>query len=264
VLRFAANLTMLYGEFPFVDRLAAAARDGFRGVEFSYPYEHPAAELAARAAEAGVETVLFNMAHGDVAAGERGISALPGREDDFARSLETALAYARALKCTRVHAMAGVVPAAECEAAGATFRANLARAAALAAPEGITITIEPINQRDVPGYFLYRQADAHAIVADVGAPNLKVQMDFYHAQIVDGDVIATFEHYLPAIAHLQCAGVPERHEPDSGELDYARVFAAIADSSYAGWVGAEYRPRAETSAGLGWLRALAPQAGSIP
>jgi hydroxypyruvate isomerase len=255
---------MLYGEYPFVDRFAAAARDGFRGVEFSYPYEHAAEQLAARAESAGVETVLFNMAHGDVAAGERGISALPGREDEFARSLDTALHYARLLKCTRLHAMAGVVPPAEREAAGATFRANLARAAALAAPEGITITIEPINGRDVPGYFLSRQADAHAIVAEVGAPNLKVQMDFYHAQIVEGDVLGTFRRYLPAIGHLQFAGVPDRHEPDSGELDYARVFAAVAESSYAGWTGAEYRPRAATSAGLGWLRALAPQAGSTP
>jgi hydroxypyruvate isomerase len=264
VLRFSANLTMLYGEHPFVERFAAAARDGFHGVEFSYPYEHPAEELAARAADAGVETVLFNFAHGEVAAGERGISALPGREDDFARSLETALEYARAMKCTRLHAMAGIVAPAERDAAARTFRANLARAAARAASEGVTITIEPINQRDIPGYFLNRQADAHAIVAELGAPNLKVQMDFYHAQIVEGDVIATLQRYLPAIGHLQCAGVPERHEPDSGELDYAPVFAAVAASAYAGWVGAEYRPRGQTSAGLGWLRALAPQAGSTP
>ena len=259
--RFAANLSMLYNEHDFLARFAAAAKDGFTAVEYLFPYAYAADELAARLKAAGLQQVLFNAPPGDWDKGERGIACLPGREAEFAEGITKALAYAQALQCPRVHVMAGLAPAGiSRELLRATYVANLKRAAAEAAKVGVDILIEPINQRDMPGFFLSRQDDAHAVVAEVGAPNLKVQMDLYHAQITEGDLAMKIRQYLATgqVGHLQIAGVPERHEPDLGEINHPYLFKLLDDIGYAGWIGCEYRPQrgavaGGTSQGLGWL-----------
>ena len=258
--RFAANLTLLYTEHAFLDRFAAAVADGFTAVEFLFPYAFPAQRLADALGESRLQQVLFNAAPGDFAAGERGIGALPGREDDFRAAIDLALDYARALECPRLHVMAGVAPSADSRAAmREVYVANLAWAAQRAADARVDVLIEPINTRDIPGYLLNRQDEAHAIVAEIGAPNLKVQMDLYHCQIVEGDVATKLRSYLPTgrVGHLQIAGVPERHEPDVGETHYPYLFDLIDALGYDGWIGCEYRPAHATSAGLGWLRSAA-------
>jgi 2-dehydrotetronate isomerase len=264
--RFAANLSMLYPEHEFLDRFAAAAGDGFKAVEYLFPYAHDAKVLSARLAEHDLQQVLFNAPPGDWDRGERGIASLPGREDEFRRSIDLALAYAQALSCPRVHVMAGLA-AAGVERAKllAIYQSNLSWAAQQASSAGIHILIEPINTRDIPGFVLNRQDEAHRIVQEIGALNLKVQMDLYHCQIVEGDVAMKIRHYLPTgrVGHLQIAGVPERHEPDVGEMNYAYLFGVIdevsASCGWSGWVGCEYRPRrgavkGGTTDGLGWLR----------
>lgn len=255
--RFAANLSMLYTEHPFLERAAAAARDGFEAVEWQFAYEHDAATL--RAALGSLPLVLMNAPPGDPAAGERGLAALPGREADFRRSIDQALALAEALRCPRVHVLAGRIPAgSERAALQPTYVANLAWAAPRAAAAGVTLLIEPINGRDIPGYFLNRQDHAHEIVQQVGAPNLKVQMDLYHCQVVEGDVATKLRSYLPTgrVGHLQVAGVPERQEPDVGELNCRYLFDAIDELGWDGWIGCEYRPRGGTSEGLRWRDSL--------
>jgi len=254
--RFAANLSMMYTEHAFLDRFAAAAQDGFDAVEYLFPYALAPGELAARLDAHGLAQVLFNAPPGDWEHGERGLASLPGREDEFRRSfVEQALPYAQALRCPRVHVMAGIAPSgADRAPLRATYLANLAWAAKQA--PHLDVLIEPINTRDIPGYLLNRQDDAHAIVQEIGAANLKVQMDLYHCQIVEGDVAMKLRHWLPTgrVGHLQIAGVPERHEPDIGELHYPYLFELLDTLGYAGHVGCEYRPRAGTSAGLGWWR----------
>ena len=259
--QFAANLSFLYNEHAFMDRFAAAAADGFRAVEYLFPYAFDRRELARRLADLGLKQVLFNAPPGDFDAGERGIACLPGRQADFRRALlEQALPYAQALRCPRVHVMAGLVPAGSDRAAlHATYVNNLAWAAQQAATVGVDVLIEPINPRDMPGYFLNRQDQAHAIRAEVGAPNLKVQMDLYHCQIVEGDVAMKLRQYLQGgehggVGHLQIAGVPERHEPSLGELNYPYLFDIIDASGWLGHIGCEYRPQNSTSAGLGWFQ----------
>ncbi len=269
--RFAANLSMLYPEHSFLDRFAAAAADGFDAVEYLFPYAFKPAELAARLADLGLSQALINAPPGDFAAGERGLAGRPERVDDFRRSfLDQALPYAQALACPRVHVMAGLLPAgADAQTRQAhlhTYASNLAWAARQAAAHGVAVLIEPINSRDMPGYLLSGQADAHALVQQIGAPNLQVQMDLYHCQIMEGDLAMKLHQYLPATAggrasqvgHLQIAGVPSRHEPDDGELHYPYLFSLIDQLGYRGVVGCEYRPRntqpGGTSAGLGWLR----------
>lgn len=255
--RFSANLSFLYPEHSMLERFGAAAADGFRAVEFAFAYEHPSAELAARLHAHGLQQVLINAPPGDLAGGDRGMGCLPRRRDAFRRALlDQALPYAQALGCAKVHIMAGVMPAdADSARLHATFVDNLAWACGQAAPSGIELLIEPINRRDVPGYFLTHQAQAHAIVAEVGAPNLKVQMDLYHCQISEGDVAMKLRQYLPTgrVGHLQIAGVPERHEPDIGELNHPYLFTLIDALGYKGHVGAEYRPKALTPAGLAWF-----------
>jgi hydroxypyruvate isomerase len=255
--RFAANLSMLYTEHDFLDRFGAAAADGFAAVEYLFPYAHPGAMLAARLADHGLQQVLFNAPPGLWDAGERGMACLPGRQAEFRSTLLTALDYAATLHCPRVHVMAGLAPAGVDRATlRATYLENLAWAAGQAANRAVDVLIEPINPRDIPGYFLNRQAEAHAIVAEVGAPNLKVQMDLYHCQIVEGDVTMKLRAHLPGgcVGHIQIAGVPDRHEPDQGELNHDHLFGVIDELGWSGWVGCEYRPRAGTSAGLGWLK----------
>ncbi|WP_027349729.1 2-oxo-tetronate isomerase [Halotalea alkalilenta] len=257
--RFAANLSMLFNEVPFMSRFERAARAGFEAVEFLFPYDFSADEIAAALREHRLEQALFNLPPGDWSAGERGITSLPGREAEFRASVETALGYARALGCRRLHAMAGVLPAGvERERALDIYRGNLSYAAEKLAGEGMTLLIEPINQRDMPGYLLSHQAEAHRLVAELGNPNLKVQMDFYHAQIMDGDLWRCFERYRDTVGHLQIAGVPDRHEPDEGELNYGWLFAQLDEAGYEGWIGCEYHPRSDTEAGLGWFEPYRP------
>ncbi|MDT7834429.1 2-oxo-tetronate isomerase [Aquabacterium sp. OR-4] len=260
--RFAANLSMLYPEHGFLDRFAAAAADGFDAVEYLFPYAFAASEIAARLQAHGLTQALFNAPPGHWDGGERGIACLPGRQAEFQQGfLEQALPYARTLGCKRVHVVAGLAPAgADRAQLRDIYCANLAWAAAQAAPEGIEVLIEPINPRDMPGFFLNRQDDAHAVVRDVGAANLKVQFDLYHAQIVEGDLAMKLRQWLPTgqVGHIQIAGVPERHEPDTGEINHPWLFSLLDQLGYGGFVGCEYRPRQPgpggTSAGLAWLR----------
>lgn len=249
--RFAANLSMMFQEVPFLDRFAAAAAAGFKGVEFLFPYDLPADDIAAAAKTAGVEVALFNLPPGDWANGERGFAALPGREAEFDAALETAIGYAKTLGCGRLHCMAGVLAAGMDRAAcRKTYVGNLAKAAKRLAPLGIDALMEPINPRDVPGYFINRQQEAHDVRAEVGMANLKVQMDFYHVQIVEGDLAKRAEALIDGVGHIQIAGVPERHEPDIGEINYAYVFALLDKLGYEGWVGCEYRPQGDTLEGV--------------
>lgn len=253
--RFAANLSMMYQEHAFLDRFAAAAKDGFEGVEFLFPYDFDKAEIRTRLDDAGLTQALFNAPPGDWAGGERGIASLPGREAEFKRGIATALEYAQVLGNTRLHVMAGLLPAdADRARHHATYVSNVAYAAREAAGAGITIVLEPINTRDMPGFFLTHQAQAQAVCKEVGAPNLKVQFDLYHAQIMEGDLSVKLKQYIDGVGHVQIAGVPDRHEPDAGELNYPHLFALLDSLGYDGWVGCEYRPRAGTSEGLGWLR----------
>jgi 2-dehydrotetronate isomerase len=254
--KFAANLTLMYNEYEFLDRFAAAAQDGFKGVEFLFPYSFAASEIQVRLKDNGLTQVLFNCPPGDWIAGERGIASLPGREDEFKRSIQTALDYAHVLGNKRLHVMAGLIqPTQDRGQHRAVYLRNLAYAVQQAAVHGVTILIEPINTRDMPGYFLTRQDDAHAICREIGAPNLKVQFDLYHCQIVEGDVAMKMRRDIAGIGHMQIAGVPERHEPDIGELNYPYLFQLMDSLEYAGWVGCEYRPRAGTPEGLGWFKA---------
>ncbi|WP_334006244.1 2-oxo-tetronate isomerase [Burkholderia cepacia] len=254
--RFAANLSMMYTEHAFLERFAAAAYDGFKAVEYLFPYDFAAEDIRARLDAHNLEQALFNAPPGDWAAGERGTASLPGREDEFRRGIDQALDYARVLGNRKLHVMAGMAPPGADRARHRdTYLSNLRHAAQAAAAHGITILIEPINQRDMPGYFLSRQDDAQAIRAEVGAPNLKVQFDCYHCQIVEGDLATKLRRDFAGIGHIQIAGVPDRHEPDLGELNYPYLFELIDTLGYDGWIGCEYRPKAGTSEGLGWLRA---------
>ncbi len=255
--KYAANISMMFNELPFLERIDAAAAAGFLAVEFLFPYDYKAEDIAARLNANNIINVLFNMPPGDWANGERGIAALPGREEEFRRGVDTSITYAQTLGTRQLHVMAGIVPAdSSIDEYRARYIASLKYAAARCAPHGLTLLIEPINLRDMPGYLLNKQAEAHAIRELVGAPNLKVQMDFYHAQIMEGDIATTFAKYRDHIGHIQIAGVPERHEPDTGEVNYAYLLALLDDLDYQGWVGCEYRPAQGTVEGLGWLSTI--------
>ena len=256
--KFAANLTMMFNEVPFPQRFAAAAKAGFAAVEFLFPYDYPPAEVARWLQEAGLKNALFNMPPGDWAAGERGVASIPGREEEFRAGVARAIEYARALGTPGIHAMAGLLPpGADRKRHREVFVANLRHAAKALAGEGLTLLIEPINSRDIPGFILNTQAEAHAIREEVDQPNLKVQMDFYHAQIVEGNLSVTLRKHIAHVGHVQIASVPDRHEPDEGEIDYRHIFRLLDELGYPGWVGCEYRPRGRTEDGLGWLKELA-------
>ena len=258
--RFAANLTMMCREHDFLDRFKAAADDGFEAVEYLFPYDYEADALAARLADNGLVQALFNAPPGDWTKGERGLAAQPGREDEFKRSIDTALDYAQKLGNEKIHVMAGLIGAngdrARCRD---VYLRNLAYAASQAATHGKTVVIEPINTRDMPGYFLNRQQDAHDVCREVGAPNLKVLFDLYHCQIVEGDLAVKLKTLFAGIGHIQVAGVPDRHEPDEGEVNYPYLFDLIDSLGYDGWIGCEYIPKGGTSAGLGWIRRWLPR-----
>ena len=253
--KLAANLSFLFQDIPFLDRFAAAAQVGFRGVEFVSPYDYAPEEIARCLSDAHVEQVLFNLGLGDWEAGERGLAALPGREQAFADSVEMALEYARVSGCVQVHAMAGVPPAdtplSECEA---VYIHNVRAAATRLQSHGIRLLIEPINTRDMPGYFLNTPGQAWHIMAAVGSENLFLQLDLYHCQVMQGDLSHAIETHFDSTSHIQIAGNPHRHEPDVGEIHYPYLFDLIDRLGYGGWIGCEYHPRAGTVAGLGWAK----------
>jgi hydroxypyruvate isomerase len=254
--RFSANLTFLFTELPFLDRLAAARRAGFPGVEYMSPYGEAKGEIAARLRDEGLTQVLFNLPSGDWGAGERGIAILPDRVEEFRRGVASAIDYAKALDCKLINCIAGVAPqGADAGALRATLVANLAYAAGELAKENIRLLIEPINTRDIPGFFLTHSAQALGLIEEVGSDNLFVQYDIYHMQIMEGDLARTIETHLPHIAHIQLADNPGRHEPGTGEINYPFLFGHLDRIGYSGWVGCEYRPTTTTDAGLGWLKA---------
>ena len=255
--KFAANLSMMFNEVPFPERFAVAAKAGFKAVEFLFPYDYAPAEVAAWLQEYGLKNALFNMPPGDFAGGERGIASLPGREAEFREGVAKAVEYALALGTPTVHCMAGLFPAGADRARHrALYIENVRFAAQEMAKHGRILVIEPINPRDIPGYFLNTQAEGHAICQEIGLPNLKVQMDFYHCQIVEGDLTMTFKKYFAGIGHVQIASVPARHEPDEGEVNYRHIFKLLDEMGYDGYVGCEYRPRGRTEDGLVWLREM--------
>lgn len=251
--KLAANTSMMYQEHAFLERFDAAAKDGFKGVEFLFPYEVPAVQIKQRLDAAGLTLALFNGPPGSWLGGERGIASIPGREAEFKQSIATALDYASVLGNKRLHVMAGLIkPEQDRVRHREAYLKSLEHAAKEAASLGVTVVIEPINTRDIPGFFLNRQDEAHAICAEVGASNLKVQFDLYHCQIVEGDLAMTMKKYIAGIGHMQIAGVPERQEPDIGEINYPYLLRLMDELGYDGWVGCEYRPRGKTSLGLGW------------
>lgn len=258
--RFSANLTFLFNEVPFLDRFGEAAAAGFRAVEFAYPYDYQPRDIAERLKAHRLDAVLINAPPGDLKLGDRGMASLPEREHEFAASMVVALRHAKAFNCPRIHVMAGVTPADadddDVERRRRTFIRNLRQACMEAADQGVTILIEPLNTQDNPGYFLTRQAQAHAIREAVGASNLKVQMDLYHAQIMEGNLAHKLRQWIRHIGHIQIASVPGRAEPDDGELNYAYLFKLIDELRYDGYVGCEYRPKQGTSAGLAWFYKL--------
>jgi hydroxypyruvate isomerase len=252
--RFCANLTMLYNEHDFIDRFAAAAADGFTGVEYLFPYARSKDELVAQLRSHGLTQVLHNLPAGDWATGERGIACLPGREGEFRDGVASATEYATALGCTQVNCLAGIppkdAPAAEVRR---IFVANLRHASSELGKAGIRLLIEPINTRDIPGFYLTHSAQAIEIIDEVGSENLSLQYDFYHMQIMEGDLVPTFRRLKERIAHVQIADNPGRNEPGTGEIHYPFVFAALDEAGYAGWVGCEYKPRGRTGEGLAWF-----------
>ena len=253
--KFAANLTMMFGDVAFPERFARAADAGFSGVEYLFPYEFDRQMLADLLGRHGLSQVLHNLPAGDWAAGERGIACHPGRRDEFAEGVDRAIEYATALGCTQVNCLAGIVPAGvDHAAARQALVANLAHAAPRLEKAGIKLLIEPINTRDIPGFFLTRTAQAAEIIEAVGSKNLFIQYDAYHMQIMEGDLATTITKYLPLIAHIQIADPPARHEPGTGEINFDFLFRHIDASGYAGWIGCEYKPAARTEDGLGWVR----------
>lgn len=254
---FAANLTMMFTEHPFLDRFGAAAAAGFRHVEYLFPYEYPADVLKQKLDEHGLKQVLFNTSPGDPARGEWGLAALPGREAEARRLIEQALDYARALDCPQVHVMAGVVPEGGTrEACFATFVENVRHAADTFRPHGVKVMLEALSPQGKPGYLLQSQYDALAAVEAVDRDNVFMQFDYFHAQNVDGNLSRMTEAMIRRIGHVQIASVPDRHEPDEGEINYAHVFALLDRLGYDGYVGCEYNPRGRTEDGLGWLPTL--------
>ena len=254
VPRLAANLSTLFTEAPFLERFAAAARAGFRWVEYQFPYDFDKDEVAARARAAGLQVVLHNMPPGG-RAGDRGIACHPGREAEFRDSVERAIDYARAAGCPRLHCLAGVAPPGiEPGHLHATYVANLRNAAARLVVEGMTLLIEPINTRAVPGYFLTGSRQAERILDELGAPNVRLQYDLFHMQIMEGDLAKTIERLLPKISHIQLADVPGRHEPGTGEINFPWLLEHIDRLGYAGWIGCEYNPLGDTVEGLKWAK----------
>lgn len=253
--KFAANLSMQFTDVPFLERFKAAASAGFTAVEFLFPYEYPAELLAEKLRENGLRQVLFNTAPGNIAAGEWGRSALPGRRAEARQDIDTALDYARALGCPSVHIMAGVVPpGADRHEYEQTFISNLRYAADSFAPYGINIMLEALSPKIKPNYLMASQYQTLALLKQIDKPNVFIQLDFYHAQIVDGNLTQLIHDLGDHVGHIQIASVPDRHEPDEGEINYPYLFETLDRVNYSGWIGCEYHPRGETAQGLGWLK----------
>jgi hydroxypyruvate isomerase len=256
--RFAANLTMMFTEVPFLDRFERAAKTGFGAVEFLFPYAWPTAELRARLQANGLTLVLHNLPAGDWDAGERGIACHPDRVAEFREGVEAAIQCAKALGVPRLNCLAGKQPAGVPEAQlGATLVGNLRHAAARLADEGLQLLLEPINRFDIPGFFVHRTDQALQLLDEVGASNAFVQYDVYHAQRTEGEIAATLQKHLARIGHVQIADNPGRHEPGTGEINYPFLFRHLDRIGYAGWVGCEYKPATTTEAGLDWRQRLA-------
>jgi len=251
--KFSANLSFLYPDLSFTERFAAAAKDGFKAVEYLGPYELPAEEVADLLKKSGLEQALFNVPSGNWAGGERGIACLPERVEEFREGVETAIRYAKALGCKRLNVIAGIAPqGVSGEELEQTLVENLRHAASRVKEAGIKLLIEPINLKDIPGFFLSRTDHAERILEKVGSDNLFIQYDFYHMQVMQGDLLATFERLKDRIAHVQIADNPGRFEPGTGEINYPFIFEALDRLGYDGWVGCEYKPKVGTGAGLGW------------
>lgn len=260
--KFAANLSMMYQEHAFLDRFAAAARDGFEAVEYLFPYDFAAKDIGARLRDHGLQQVLFNAPPGDWAAGERGIACLPGRDAEFREAIARALDYARALRCPRVHVMAGLAPAGVArETLRGLYVERLRYAAEAGATAGVTMLVEPINTRDIPGFFLNTTAEARAVIYEVGEPNLGLQFDLYHRQIQEGDTAMAIREFGHLARHYQIANPPDRGEPDDGEMNYRYLFRMIDESGFKGFVGCEYKPRKGTVEGLRWAEACGVKLG---
>jgi 2-dehydrotetronate isomerase len=253
---FAANLTMMFTEWPFLDRFDAAAEAGFTAVEYLFPYESAPEAIGERLARNRLQQALFNLPAGDFAAGERGLAALPDRFEEFKSGLERALDYAAATGVTRLHLLAGLADPADPQAAASYHRA-IVHAAGRLAEKGINLLLEPINNRNIPKYFLNDFAIAERLIGELGLPNLKLQFDIYHRQILHGDVTMALRRLLPIVDHVQIASVPSRHEPDDEELNYPYLFAELDRLGYGGFVGCEYFPRGATREGLGWFQPYA-------
>ncbi len=254
--RFSANLGFLWPDRPLLERIAAAGRAGFQAIELHYPYDVPAAALKAACARAGVRLLGINTNIEAGPNGHSGLAAVPGREADFEHLIDQAIAYAVATGATSVHAMAGVVADGDRAAAPAVMVENIALAARKAGPHGLTILLEPLNQRDMPGYFYHEVERAAEVIEQVGAPNVKIMFDVYHVGCAQGDVLTRLHKFYDRIGHVQIAAVPSRAEPDEGEIAYPAIFKALDDLGYEGWIGCEYRPRGDTDAGLAWVKTL--------
>ena len=253
--KFAANLTMLFTEVPFLERFERAHNAGFKAVEYLFPYAFDADILAEKLQQYGFEQALFNMPPGDWAAGERGFAAIPGRELEFQESVKTALIYAKALKCKKVHAMSGLVdPSFTREQHTDTFINNIRFAADAFAEQGIELMIEPLNTRDVPNYFIAHQRQAAELIRQVERSNVKLQLDLYHAQIMDGDLTLLINDLADVTGHIQIASIPSRNEPAEGEVNYPYLFKVLDESGYDGWIGCEYNPKNKTEEGLDWFK----------
>ena len=251
--KFAANLTMMFNELPFLERFDAAAAAGFGAVEFLFPYDYPAQALRDRLDGNGLKLVLHNLPAGDWGAGERGIACDPARVDEFRHGVGRAIEYAQALGCLRVNCLAGIVAERQHDIAQRTLIENLRYAAQRLRAAGITLLLEPVNTRDIPGFFVNRSQQALAIIDAVGADNLQLQFDLYHAQVMEGDLTHTIETQFSRIGHLQLADNPGRHEPGTGEINYPYLFRRLDELGYQGWIGCEYKPRTSTAAGLDWF-----------
>ena len=260
--RLAANISLLFPQLPFLERFAAAARAGFRFVEYQFPYAlGSAAQVAERARDAGVQVVLHNLPAGDAAKGDRGIACQPARVGEFREGVERAIEYATAAGCPRMNALAGVAPAdVPSEQLFETLVGNLRHAAARLKQAGLTLLTEPANPRTIPGFFLNTSTQAIAVIDAVGADNLLLQYDIFHMQVVEGDLAKTIERLLPRIGHMQLADVPDRHEPGSGEINFDFLLPHIDRLGYQGWIGCEYIPKGDTVQGLAWAKPYLRQA----
>jgi hydroxypyruvate isomerase len=253
--RFSANLSMLYTELPFLQRFEVAAADGFEAVEYVGAYDHPPEEIKAHLDRFGLQQALFNLPAGDWAGGERGIGCHPDRVAEFREGVDKAILYALATGCAQVNCLAGIAPSGHDRSAlEVVLIDNLRYAAPRLAAAGIKLLLEPINPRDIPGFLINSTADYERIAAAVGHDNLYLQYDFYHMQIVQGDLLPGFKRLQSRIAHVQIADNPGRHEPGTGEINYPNIFKALDEAGYSGWVGAEYKPKLSTSAGMGWFK----------